>query len=262
MQRPLLVIGLSVVLSSLLSYVIVTNAGVEPAPAETLQPEPVHEDGVSQADLDALRSRLDDLSMELALLRDEVSRQRTPVDPGPSIGASPSSTDQKGPASVAPQFRTDDAFKAQVAQAVSELEEARKAEEREEELEERRKEAVDANEEYDWLERDLGVKIDEMTTKLDLNVAQTRELESLITVQNDRNREMTRLWSEGQTSDEDLEDLYFENRRAHREALTALLQPSQLKTYQEYLTSEGLGGRFSFFVGPWEDWSEEDDEPR
>jgi len=81
---------------------------------------------------------------------------------------------------------------------------------------------------------------------------------SLLDTQNERNRELTRLWSSGEVGDEELGRIFMENRTAHRAEIRALVGEGGLPRYQKFLKEGGLGGLFSYFTAPGENWAESD----
>lgn len=211
-----------------------------PRPAASVRQEAA----VSPEDLDLLRrevvdlrAQVDDLEQRLAVAR------RQPAAPAPAVDQAAPAQAQASPASTAER----EVFREQVAQVLTELEEA-------EEQERRAKEARESNEEYDRIEKTLDARLASLQTSLRLTAKQAGDLGSLLAVQNERNREMTRLWSEGEPKEE-LDARFQEYRASHRREVVALLGPEQLRTYRRMLRENHLGGRFSFFVGPWEDWS-------
>lgn len=213
-----------------------------PQPAASVRQEAA----VSPEDLDLLRrevvdlrAQVDDLEQRLAVAR----RQPAAPAPAPAVDQAAPAPAQASPASAAER----EVFREQVAQVLTELEEA-------EEQERRAKEARESNEEYDRIEETLDARLASLQTSLGLTAKQAGDLGSLLAVQNERNREMTRLWSEGEPKEE-LDARFQEYRASHRREVVALLGPDQLKTYRRMLRENHLGGRFSFFVGPWEDWS-------
>ena len=228
--------------------------------APTPEPKPVAPDAsasVTQGEeLAALEARVTELAMEVAELRAE-RRSSERVDGAPEEASiDPESELSSIVRAMESQLETSDGFRDQIVQVMGELEAEKEALEFEEELEERRKEAVRANREYDRFETELEPRLSGMQEKLGLDGRQTSEMRSLLALQNDRNREMTRLWSGGETSDEDLERMFAENRAAHRAEVIAILGTDQLGRYKKLVADGGLGGRFSFFTGPWEDWAE------
>ena len=138
--------------------------------------------------------------------------------------------------------------------ALQEIEQEKEVARREEELVERREEAVRAIAEYDAFADELETRVAKLLEQLYLDDGQVKGLRSALTIQNDRNREMTRLWAEGNTSEEELRRIFRENRKAHRSEVKAFLGEEQLGTYRQFMTRGGLGPRFSFFIGPKEVW--------
>ena len=67
---------------------------------------------------------------------------------------------------------------------------------------------------------------------------------------------MTRLWSSGDVDDEELGRIFMENRAAHRAEVLELIGQERLGAYQGFLRAGGLGGRFSYFTAPWENWAD------
>lgn len=150
-----------------------------------------------------------------------------------------------------------DALREQVAEVLSEIEKEKVAEDLEKELEDRREEAIKSYKEYDEFEDKLDARVAVLRNKLGLPAITAHELAGLLTLQNDRNREMTHLWSQGETSEEELAEIFMANRAAHRSEVMALLGDEQLGAYRQYVQASGLGGRFSFFTAPWEEWTED-----
>jgi hypothetical protein len=256
MQRSLLVVLTSVVLSvavSLLALVAYEGATEQAeASAPPLSRSTESQIPVTAEQLQALQVSLDELSLEVSRLRELRSSDRRSL---PMAAASEGSKGEEAQAIAMGALQSGSAaFKAQVAEALTEIEEEREAVEFEEELDERREEAVKANEEYDQLDTDLVTKTQELTDKLLLGSSQSKDMRRLLATQNERNREMTRLWSEGNTSEDELGEIFMSNRAAHRAEIQNLLHSDQLETYRSYLRDGGLGGRFSFFVAPWDEW--------
>lgn len=223
-------------------------------------PQPV--DGPSMAvapgsdGSDALAARLTDLEMELAGLADRVEQLaavRASV-PAPAEGAVQSAPSPAIGAGTEPA-----ALLQSVREAVAQIDTEKQEAARQEELEERLEERERANEEYDELEADLSNRVASLGQQLQLDARTTRELESLLRLQNDRNREMTFQWSSGKVGEDELSEVFQANRKAHREEMLLLLGRDRLPGFKRFVQEGGLGGRFSFFTAPWERWSSPDE---
>jgi hypothetical protein len=254
MQRPALVILLSVFLSIGASLLVVTSHDQAVATKqESVSALSQDAEAVATADQwQALQTALDELTLEVARLQEHRGSERLSL----AVAADAEAAEEEAALSNAMGSLQGGGaqFKAQVAEALTQIEEEREAVEFAEELEERREEAIEANAEYDTFNTDLASKSRELQDKLFLSSAQTADMRKLLALQNDRNREMTRLWSEGNTSEDELGEIFMRNRAEHRAEILALLPPGQQGTYRKYVREGGLGGRFSFFVAPWEEW--------
>jgi hypothetical protein len=260
MRNALLVIIGCTVLSAATAFIMVSAlhdpAASAIAPGVAL-PGP---GAATDNELDSLRARIDELSMEVAALRQQgvLARREAATLTEDKDGFAAAGQAQGSAAASIPGGK--DAFKAQVTAVVTQIEEEKEAEEWQEELAGRREEEVKANEEYDGVDAKLDTIVADLEQKLFLGAGRLGGMRDLIVLQNERNREMTRLWAAGETSEEELGLLFAEHRAAHRAEISALLGPEQLGTYRAQLRKNGLGGRFSFFVGPWDDWSREEEE--
>jgi len=257
MQRASLILPLCVVLSAAVSGLLVLALSVDASePPKPGAAAPPIAPAVTREDLQALETRLDDLAMELSLLREE----RTSVDVVPAQATPEAKSSWGGLSGLQPDDEATRALRDQVAAVMAEIEEEKEAADFETELEDRREEEVKSNKEYDEFEDELATRVTKLSDQLGLQAQESNDLQSLLTLQNDRNREMTRVWAEGKTSEEELGLIFMDNRAAHRAEVRALLGDDQLGTYQKYVTNSGLGGRFSFFTAPWEDWTEAEGE--
>ncbi|MEL6905925.1 MAG: hypothetical protein AAFU73_10890 [Planctomycetota bacterium] len=250
----LLPIAVSAAVSAAVAVVLWPEgtSGSPAAPARAEGPATAHGD----ADTAALEAAVARLEQEVAELRDELVRS-TAVRRAAAVA--PDVLGAGGAPDLAATLRNLDpsgreALFEEVQRAVVELDEAKDAAARAEELVERQEEAAESYAEYDALAEKLDEAVGNVSDQLGLSSARERELASLVAVQNERNREMTRLWAAGETSDEDLEALYFAHRAEHRAEVRALLGDDALPAYREFLQKGGLGGRFSYFTSPWEDW--------
>lgn len=260
MRNALLLIIGCTVLSATTSLILV-SALQDPGAAAIAPGVAVPDSSAATDDeLDSLRARIDELSMEVAALRQQgmLARREAATLAEKEDGLAAARQAQGSAAASSPGG--EDAFRAQVTAVVTQIEEKKEAEEWQEELAGRREEEVKANEEYDGVDAKLDTIVADLEQKLFLGAGRLGGMRDLIVLQNERNREMTRLWAAGETSEEELGLLFAEHRAAHRAEISALLGPEQLDTYRDHLRKNGLGGRFSFFVDPWEDWSREERE--
>ena len=223
------------------------------------QPEPALPpvDGSEPAD-DDLRGAVQRLEEELAELRLVVAQQ---AGERRALSGAEAASEEEAPR-VLSLAKLDAAGEAalhsEVARALSRIEEEKAEAAWQEELEERAEEALAANSEYDELERTLDERVDRLSEALQLGTWAQGELRALISQQNDRNRQMTRVWSQGELSEEEVEQIFLDNRAAHRAEVRAVLGEEGIPGYRRFLREGGLGGRFSFFTGPWEDWADEE----
>lgn len=243
MLRPVPVLCIAVLLSVGISLTATTLLST-PAPLTPVALQ--QETTVSPEEIDQMREELGNLRLLVESLEQRLSAsRRQPVTVEPSAV-------EGGPAPLPTLLASSDsdrsAFKEHVVQVLTELEEA-------EEAEKRLKEVEESNAEYDVFEETLDERLVGLQTKLGLATDQASDLGSLLAVQNERNREMTRLWSEG-VPKEELDERFAEYRATHRREVMALLGTNQLNGYRRMLRDGHLGGRFSFFVGPWEGWAE------
>lgn len=148
------------------------------------------------------------------------------------------------------------AFRDEVTRVLEEREAQERAEQRAAEMEGRVKEAADSYAEYDEVDAGLDETVSKLGDQLGLGVQDRRVIRDLLETQNDRNREMTRLWSSGDVDDEELGRIFMENRAAHRAEVLELIGQERLGAYQGFLRAGGLGGRFSYFTAPWENWAD------
>lgn len=242
MLRPLPALCIAVLLSVAISLTATAllRTPAPPAPVALQQ-----EAAVSPEELEDLRQKLVDLQLLV-----ETLEQRLSVSRRQPVASEPTAADG-GPAPLPTLLASSDSersvFKDQVVQVLTELEEA-------EEEKKRLKEVEESNAEYDVFEETLDERLVGLQAKLGLAAGQAGDLGSLLAVQNERNREMTRLWSEG-ASKEELDQRFAEYRATHRREVMAVLGPDQMNGYRRMLRNGHLGGRFSFFVGPWEDWA-------
>lgn len=263
MQRLLAAIAVSVVLSACVSFFIVTllappQSGAQAVAVPAVTPQ---SDGATVAQLSALQRKLEDLEVELENLRhQDRSARRSLVAGAVNAGDGVTSGRPLDRPALEALFGGGDVFREQVAQVITQIEEQKEAVAWEEELVERQEEAALANSEYDEFNTTLETRLVAMQDNMRLGNGQVDDMRSLLALQNDRNREMTRLWSQGDTSEEELGRIFEENRIAHRTELTALLGPEQLGAYRKHLREKSLGGRFSFFVGAWDDWNKGEQE--
>jgi len=205
---------------------------------------------VTPEQLDRLHEELGDLRLLVEHLEQRLAAARRRPVARESAAGEPAATEEGAtplPSLLVSSDSDRQVFKDQVAQVLTELEEA-------EEEQRRLREVEESNKEYDLVEETLDGRLAGLQTGLGLTSSQASDLGSLLAVQNERNREMTRLWSEG-APQEDLDKRFAEYRAAHRREVMALLGPGQLSGYRRMLRDNHLGGRFSFFVGPWEGWS-------
>ncbi len=216
---------------------------------EALQPAPEATD---------LRMTVERLEGELRALRVQVAQ----LPRAPSEARQPITTKESGSGLAASLAQLDPASEqalfTEVSKAVAKLEQEKEAAAWDEELAERQQEADKSYAEYDELYSRLDTSVSELADKLQLGAPEMKDLKSLLTLQNDRNREITRLWSEGETSEEDLGQLFQSQRAAHRAEILALVGEVALPTYKKYVQEGGLGMRFSFFTAPGESWVEQE----
>ncbi|MEM6675463.1 MAG: hypothetical protein AAF726_21620 [Planctomycetota bacterium] len=206
-----------------------------------------------------------DVRMAVARLEDEIEALQMRVaqlSAAPREGRRPAIVDDP-PADLAATLSNLDpagerVFFDEVSRVVAKLEEDKEAAEWERELEERRVEADASYEEYDAVDANLAASVSRLSVDLQLGSADAGELSSLLALQNDRNRQMTQLWSAGETSDEELGEIFLANRAKHRAEIRALVGESGLAAYKRFVQDGGLGGRFAYFTAPWETWAEED----
>ena len=255
MQRSILVVLVSVTLSALVTtlLLLVQAPGGGGGGAARVVDGPVSlSDSVSRTELARLEERLEGLVLEVEALRAGARAERVPAT---EVGDS-ADGERWGEllAAMSAEPAASHAFRSKVEEVISQLEEEREAEEWSEELEGRQEEAVKAIAEYDELSDRVDQRLTKLRDSMFLDGRQLADMRSLVILQNDRNREMTRLWSGGDTPKEDLDRIFAENRAAHRAEVSALIGEDQLGAYRKYLREGGFGGRFSFFVGPWEGW--------
>lgn len=248
MQRLLPTVLVSVLLSGGISFVVVMTLQEGRAPEAPPGPSAPPEATVTSEDLAALRADLQDLSMTVATLEEHLAAGRR-VSAVREAAAPEDSTSTDRPLLTLPSERA--AFKEHVVEVMTQLEE-------EKEAESRRKEAEESNEEYDRFDEQLENRLADMRTELVLSGGQMNDLRSLLATQNARNREVTRRWSEG-VSKEELDQFFADNRAGHRREVMAVLGQGQLGEYKRLVREGKLGGRFSFFVGPWENWATDDE---
>lgn len=251
----LTVIG-SCLLSGVVALLVARPAAAPSAPSDL--------DGPARVEQTAIRAETGDeseaiveLRMQIALLEDRIaglesrgasgSREAALAAPdgaaglgGPVAGGSPAELS---------------AFREEVTRVLEEREAQERAEQRAAEMEGRVKEAADSYAEYDEVDAGLDETVSKLGDQLGLGVQDRRVIRDLLETQNDRNREMTRLWSSGDVDDEELGRIFMENRAAHRTEVLELIGQERLGAYQGFLRAGGLGGRFSYFTAPWENWA-------
>ncbi|MEM9382359.1 MAG: hypothetical protein AAGB93_20570 [Planctomycetota bacterium] len=214
------------------------------------------EPGGEASDVTDLRMHVAELEARIAELetargaapRAPVLMQSDAPAPGLALATELAGLDERG----------EEAFRAQVTRVLAEIDEEREAAERAEELEERAQQAADAYAAYDALERDLDASVAKLGGKLGLDGGRMRDMKSLLGVQNQRNRELTRMWESGEFGDEELGEIFNENRANHRAEILALVGRANLGDYQRFLQEKGLGDTFNYFVAPWENWTDGD----
>ncbi|MEE2940140.1 MAG: hypothetical protein VX460_07145 [Planctomycetota bacterium] len=252
---------LPVIASCLLSGVVallVARPTAEPPAPTSLDALARLEQPPAPAETGEAPEAIVELRMQIALLEDRIaglessgvsgSREvplavaNEPAGPGGSLAA----------ASPAEQG----AFRDQVTRVLEELEAEERAEQRAAEMEERAKEAADSYAEYDDVDARMEETVSKLGDQLGLGVQDRRVIRDLLEDQNDRNREMTRLWSSGDVDDEELGRIFMENRATHRAEVLELIGQERLGAYQGFLRAGGLGGRFSYFTAPWENWAD------
>ncbi|MCP3916280.1 MAG: hypothetical protein GY711_12055 [bacterium] len=256
MKQALPIVLLSIAISALVSFLVATamRSDAQPVEAEVATPErqrALRAD--SDPDWTELRMALASLEAKVdALESGRTKPTRTALDVAPeapsgtSLAASLAELDPRG----------EQALRAEVSRVIAQIEEEKEEQAHEEELVERRAEAVKANKEYDEVDLNLTESVGKLGNQLGLGSADLRDMKSLLALQNDRNREMTRMWSGGENSDEELGDIFKANRAKHRAEILALVGQGGIEGYRKFLRDGGLGGRFSFFTAPWEDWAE------
>ena len=194
---------------------------------------------------DELAARLTDLEMELVGIADRVEQLATvrASVPAAADGAVPSVPSPAIGAGTEPALLLQS-----VREAVAQIDTEKQEAAREEDLEERLEERERANEEYDELEADLSNRVASLGQQLQRDARAKRELESLLRLQDDRNREMTFQWSSGKVGEDELGEVFQANRKAHREEMLLLLGRDGLPGFKRFVREGGLGGRFSFFT--------------
>lgn len=253
MRAALPIVLVSGLLSGLIAFLVAQPPAAPVAPAPAMSPVRVEapEDESAEAESEAIV----ELRMQIALLEGRIAELesrgrdagREPalvgVPDGPSMGFTGLDPEEKS------------AFRDQVTRVLEELEAEEAVAKRAAEMEGRAKEAAASYEEYDEVDANMGETVAKLGTELGLGVQDQRELRGLLEIQNGRNREMTQMWSSGKVDDEELGRIFMENRAAHRAEVVELVGRERLGAYQAFLRQGGLGGRFSYFTAPWENWS-------
>lgn len=79
----------------------------------------------------------------------------------------------------------------------------------------------------------LEARVAKVTGWLSLDEYQQQEMRALLTVRDEEDQELMRLWKAGDTDPQVLGDMKSANRERHETALEQLLRPDQLETYRE-----------------------------
>ena len=252
----LTVIG-SCLLSGAVAFLVARPAAGPPAPSSFDGPARVDQPAVPAESGDESEAIVE-LRMQITLLEDRVAGLESRGASGAREVPFAAPDDAAGPgglvAGVTPAEQS--AFRDEVTRVLEEREARERAEAREAEMEERAEEAAKSYAEYDEVDARLNETVSKLGDQLGLGVQDRRVIRDLLETQNDRNREMTRLWSSGDVDDEELGRIFMENRAAHRAEVLELVGPERLADYQGFLRAGGLGGRFSYFTAPWENWAD------
>ena len=148
------------------------------------------------------------------------------------------------------------AFLEEVSKAVAKIDEKKAAAARAEEIETRKVEETQAFEEYKEVQANLGERVAKLAESMPMGTADQRELEGLMDLQVERMRDLTRAWASGDFTDDEVTERFNAERRQHRQAAIALLGEERIGAYQKFIQAGGVGGRYSFYVAPWERWSD------
>lgn len=210
-------------------------------------------DAAAARGVEDLRRLTERLAADVEALRAQVGQlasARSAVEPAPAEG------DGSGAAILAPTAG-DEAFFEEVSRVLERIDEEKAAEARVAEMEKREDEERKAYAEYDDVQADLSDALAKLTASMPMSNADRRDLEGLMNVQIDRMRELTRDWASGDFTDEEIAERFMAERREHRQAAIALLGQERIPAYRKFLQQGGVGGRFSFYTAPWEEWSVE-----
>ena len=260
MKSAVPAIALSVTLSGALAFVVASS--IRPAPASTATAR-VDRPEADAVEREAESEDVTDLRMQVGMLEARIAelearRGATARVPVAAATDEPSPTGFFATELARLDDRGEEVFREQVERVLEEIDEEREAAERAEELEQRAKQAAEAYEAYDTLERDLDDSVAKLGGSLGLDSRRMRDMKSLLGVQNQRNRELTRMWESGKIGDEELGEVFNENRAKHRAEIIALVGRANLGDYKRFLQEKGLGDTFNYFVAPWESWTDGD----
>jgi hypothetical protein len=151
--------------------------------------------------------------------------------------------------------RGEDAFLEEVSKAMARIDEQKAAAARAKEMENRKVEEAKAFEEYEDIQASLAERVAKLAESMPMGTADRRELEGLMDLQVERMRDLTRAWASGEFTDEEVRERFMAERQQHREAAIALLGEQRIGAYQKFIQDGGVGGRYSFYLAPWESWA-------
>lgn len=250
----------SVVLSAIVAAVVAfTLARPLPDPGtRAVEPGTALADPVALAPERGESDEIVELRMKLTLLEQRIDdlegRGAAPsrVVPGSVEGAADARGLLEGLGSMEPAVKA--ALRDEITSVLAAVDEEKAAEARAAEIAKRVEQAEESYAEYDEVEENLGESMAKLTGTLGLDARRSGDLRGLVEIQNQRNREMTQLWSSGEVSDDELGTIFTANRTAHRAEVLALVGEEGLPAYRKFVQDGGFGGLFSYFTAPWEEW--------
>ncbi len=206
--------------------------------------------GGSEAELQMRVARLEAELRGLRAQLGQVAGARSPM----AAVAAPGAEAEGGLASLA--AGGEGAFLEEVSKAVAKIDEQKAAAARAAEIETRKVEETNAFEEYEEVQASLKERVAKLGESMPMGTADRRELEGLMDLQMERMRDLTRAWASGDFTDDEVAERFNAERREHRQAAIALLGQERIGAYQKFIQAGGVGGRYSFYLAPWERWTD------
>ncbi len=201
-----------------------------------------------------LQMRVGKLEAELAAMRAQLGRLSSARVP---MTADAASGEDTGQALLSIGSGDEAVLLEEVSKAMAKIDEQKAAAAREVEMERRKGEETKAYGEYEEVQANLKERVAKLSESMPMGSADRREVEGLMDLQVERMRDLTRDWASGDFTDEEVGERFMAERRQHRQAAVALLGQERIGAYKKFIQDGGLGGRYSFYLAPWESWAED-----